>query len=93
MARAVQYVRAMKDLEQRNVEKWTMEKLMHEKEVSDLRMLVDESEQKWLAEKARREELETEVARLKKLLGETEEDELDEDDEEDDRPAKRQRIL
>jgi transcriptional regulator CBF1 len=92
LARAVQYVRQMKENEQRTVEKWTMEKLMHDQMVVELQMKCNEAEEKWKEEKTRREELEGEVARLKKLLGETEEDELDEDEDEDDRPTKRQRV-
>lgn len=92
LARAVQYVRQMKENEQRTVEKWTMEKLMHDQAIVELQMKCNETEEKWKEEKTRREELEGEVTRLKKLLGETEEDELDEDEDEDDRPTKRQRV-
>jgi hypothetical protein len=82
----------MKENEQRTIDKWTLEKLMHDQAIMELQMKCNEAEEKWKEEKARREELEGEVTRLKKLLGETEEDELDEDDDEDDRPTKRQRV-
>lgn len=92
LQRAVQYVKQLKENEQKSAEKWTMEKLLLDQSNEELQRRLRELERLWKDEKAKREELESEVVRLKKLLGETEEDELDDDEEEEERPAKRMRL-
>lgn len=92
LQRAAQYVRQLKESEQKLMEKWTIEKLMLDREIADWGVRYNECEAKWKEEKAKREELEAEVGRLKKMLGELEEDELEEDEDLEERPTKRPRI-
>jgi len=92
LQRAVQYVKQLKESEQKVMEKWTIEKLMLDREIAEWGMRYSECEARWKEEKAHRESLEEEVFRLKRMLGEAEEDELEEDEEIDERPTKRPRI-
>jgi transcriptional regulator CBF1 len=92
LQRAVQYVRHLKDNEQKSMEKWTLEKLSMDQVIADWQTRYKDCDDQLRIERHRREELEAEVSRLKKLLGETEEDELEEDEDEDERPAKRPRV-
>lgn len=71
LQRAVAYIHQLKDAEQRNVEKWTMEKLTNDQIVSDWQRRYSELEEKLGEERARREELEGEVTRMRRLLGGT----------------------
>jgi hypothetical protein len=92
LQRAVQYLRHLKDNEQKSMEKWTLEKLSMDQVIADWQTRYKDCDDQLRIERHRREELEAEVSRLKKLLGETEEDELEEDEDEDERPAKRPRV-
>jgi bHLH factor len=92
LQRAVQYVKQLKESEQKVMEKWTIEKLMLDREIAEWGMRYNECEAKWKEERAKREALEGEVARLKKTLGELEEDELEEDEDIEERPVKRPRL-
>ncbi|KIM23898.1 hypothetical protein M408DRAFT_332089 [Serendipita vermifera MAFF 305830] len=93
LQRAVAYLKQLKENEQKVMEKWTIEKLMLDREIAEWGLRYSECEARWKEEKARREDLEAEVAKLKRMLGDLEEDELEEDEELDERPVKRPRLV
>ncbi|KAF8310700.1 hypothetical protein DL93DRAFT_2084303 [Clavulina sp. PMI_390] len=49
LTRAVQYIRALKENEMRNIERWTLEKLLMDQAIGDAQVAADEK-QKWLEE-------------------------------------------
>ncbi|CAG7852897.1 SubName: Full=Probable CBF1-centromere binding factor 1 {ECO:0000313/EMBL:CCA72231.1} [Serendipita indica DSM 11827] len=100
LQRAVAYVKDLQEKEQKNIERWTMEKLTHEQVVAEWASRYKATAEDLEKEKKKTSRLEAEVIRLKAHLGEREEDELAGDEEEEDdeeeidleRPAKRMRV-
>ena len=67
LARAVQYIHHLKENEARNIEKWTLEKLLMDQAMGDLQAQLEEMKRLWEEERARRERAESELEVLKGL--------------------------
>lgn len=65
LSRAVQYIHHLKDNEARNIEKWTLEKLLMDQAMSDLQAQLEEARQALQEECLKREALETELEALR----------------------------
>lgn len=65
LSRAVQYIHHLKDNEARNIEKWTLEKLLMDQAMSDLQAQLEETRQLLQEECSKREALETELEALR----------------------------
>ncbi|KAK2460382.1 hypothetical protein APHAL10511_007547 [Amanita phalloides] len=59
LARAVQYIHHLKDNEARNIEKWTLEKLLMDQAMSDLQAQLEEMKRLWDEERMARQRAET----------------------------------
>ncbi|KAF7353644.1 BHLH domain-containing protein [Mycena venus] len=68
LSRAVQYIHHLKENEARNIEKWTLEKLLMDQAMGDLQVQLDEIRRMWEEERMLRQraEQELEVARAEK---------------------------
>ncbi|TFK72360.1 hypothetical protein BDN72DRAFT_334640 [Pluteus cervinus] len=71
LARAVQYIHHLKDNEARNIEKWTLEKLLMDQAMGDLQAQLEEVKRLWEEERAARSRAETELEMLRGLHGVT----------------------
>ena len=69
LARAVQYIHHLKENEARNIEKWTLEKLLMDQAMGDLQAQLEEMKRLWEDERTRRERAESELDVLKGLQG------------------------
>jgi len=65
LQRAVQYIHHLKENEARNIEKWTLEKLLMDQAMGDLQAQLDEMRRMWEQEREARQRLESEVATLR----------------------------
>ncbi|KLO18673.1 hypothetical protein SCHPADRAFT_819409 [Schizopora paradoxa] len=65
LSRAVQYIHHLKENEARNIEKWTLEKLLMDQAMGDLQAQLEEVKRLWDEERTKREGLEKEVQSLK----------------------------
>lgn len=69
LARAVQYIHHLKENEARNIEKWTLEKLLMDQAMGDLQAQLEEVKRMWDEERMTRTRLEAELEALKKATG------------------------
>lgn len=65
--RAVQYIHHLKENEARNIEKWTLEKLLMDQAMGDLQAQLEEMRRLWEEERQTKQKLEAEVQVLKGL--------------------------
>lgn len=68
LSRAVTYIRQLKENEARNIEKWTLEKLLMDQAMGELQATIDETRRRWDEERAKVQTLEAEVADLRAQL-------------------------
>ncbi|KAG9310946.1 hypothetical protein JVU11DRAFT_8820 [Chiua virens] len=61
LARAVQYIHHLKENEARNIEKWTLEKLLMDQAMGDLQGQLEEMRRLWEEERAARQRAESEL--------------------------------
>ena len=71
LSRAVQYIHHLKENEARNIEKWTLEKLLMDQAMGDLQAQLEEVRRAWDDERAARQRLENELAVLRGMQGST----------------------
>ena len=67
LSRAVQYIHHLKENEARNIEKWTLEKLLMDQAMGDLQAQLEEMKRLWEEERTKRERSESELEVLKQL--------------------------
>lgn len=65
LSRAVTYIRQLKENEGRNIEKWTLEKLLMDQAMSDLQAQFEDLRQRWEADQEKIAQLEAEVVELR----------------------------
>ena len=65
LARAVQYIHHLKENEARNIEKWTLEKLLMDQAMGDLQAQLDEVRRLWEEDRVARQRVETELEVLR----------------------------
>lgn len=68
LSRSVQYIHHLKENEARNIEKWTLEKLLMDQAMGDLQAQLEDMRRVYQEESHRREKAEAEVASLKAEL-------------------------
>ena len=68
LSRAVQYIHHLKDNEARNIEKWTLEKLLMDQAMGDLQAQLEEIRRAWESERRLKETAEAELEQLRKEL-------------------------
>lgn len=61
LSRAVQYIHHLKENEARNIEKWTLEKLLMDQAMGDLQAQLEEVRRLWEEERVARQRLEAEL--------------------------------
>ncbi|KAF7297318.1 BHLH domain-containing protein [Mycena indigotica] len=71
LARAVQYIHHLKENEARNIEKWTLEKLLMDQAMGDLQVQLDEIRRMWEEERLGRQRAEAELETLRGKSGTT----------------------
>lgn len=65
LSRAVQYIHHLKENEARNIEKWTLEKLLMDQAMGDLQAQLEEVRKMWEEERLARQRAEAELAVLR----------------------------
>jgi len=65
LARAVQYIHHLKENEARNIEKWTLEKLLMDQAMGDLQAQLEEVRRLWEEERVARQRVENELELLR----------------------------
>ena len=65
LSRAVQYIHHLKENEARNIEKWTLEKLLMDQAMGDLQAQLEEMRRLWEEERLARQRLESELEVLR----------------------------
>ncbi|KAK7045437.1 basic helix-loop-helix protein [Paramarasmius palmivorus] len=65
LSRAVQYIHHLKENEARNIEKWTLEKLLMDQAMGDLQAQLEEVKNMWTEERNLRQRAEAELEHLK----------------------------
>ncbi|KAJ7042923.1 hypothetical protein C8F04DRAFT_1075276 [Mycena alexandri] len=65
LSRAVQYIHHLKENEARNIEKWTLEKLLMDQAMGDLQVQLDEIRRMWEEERMNRQRAEQELEVLR----------------------------
>lgn len=65
LARAVQYIHHLKENEARNIEKWTLEKLLMDQAMGDLQAQLEEVKRLWEEERMNRSRLDAELNALR----------------------------
>jgi hypothetical protein len=65
LSRAVQYIHHLKENEARNIEKWTLEKLLMDQAMGDLQAQLDEVRRMWEEERKAKQAVEKELNQLK----------------------------
>lgn len=65
LSRAVQYIHHLKENEARNIEKWTLEKLLMDQAMGDLQTQLEEMRRLWEEERDARQRVEKEVVALR----------------------------
>ncbi|KAF9559020.1 hypothetical protein CPC08DRAFT_666860 [Agrocybe pediades] len=68
LSRAVQYIHHLKENEARNIEKWTLEKLLMDQAMGDLQAQLEEIKRLWEEERAARARAEAELEQLRNSL-------------------------
>ncbi|KAF9027819.1 hypothetical protein BDZ89DRAFT_949070 [Hymenopellis radicata] len=66
LSRAVQYIHHLKENEARNIEKWTLEKLLMDQAMGDLQAQLEEMRRLWEEERINRMRLEQELEASRK---------------------------
>jgi bHLH factor len=66
LARSVQYIHHLKENEARNIEKWTLEKLLMDQAMGDLQNQLEEVKRMWEEERNARQRLELELETTRK---------------------------
>ena len=69
LSRAVQYIHHLKENEARNIEKWTLEKLLMDQAMGDLQAQLEEVKRRWEEETMLRSRAEAELEALRNLNG------------------------
>lgn len=69
LSRAVQYIHHLKENEARNIEKWTLEKLLMDQAMSDLQAQLEEMKRLWDEERMGRQRAENELELLRSMHG------------------------
>ncbi|KAF8970717.1 hypothetical protein BDZ97DRAFT_1790677 [Flammula alnicola] len=69
LSRAVQYIHHLKENEARNIEKWTLEKLLMDQAMGDLQAQLEEIKRLWEEERMARARLEAELDVLRSMNG------------------------
>ncbi|KAJ4480911.1 hypothetical protein J3R30DRAFT_3462282 [Lentinula aciculospora] len=87
LSRAVQYIHHLKENEARNIEKWTLEKLLMDQAMGDLQAQLEEMRRLWEEERGHRQRADSELETLRGAKAGTKR--ANEEDNEDE--AKRQR--
>ncbi|PCH43203.1 hypothetical protein WOLCODRAFT_138239 [Wolfiporia cocos MD-104 SS10] len=67
LSRAVQYIHHLKENESRNIEKWTLEKLLMDQAMGDLQAQLEETRRAWDEERLARQRAESELDVLRGL--------------------------
>ena len=65
LSRAVQYIHHLKENEARNIEKWTLEKLLMDQAMGDLQAQLEEMRRMWDEERVSRQRAEAELELLR----------------------------
>ncbi|KAJ6556894.1 hypothetical protein B0H10DRAFT_2121887 [Mycena sp. CBHHK59/15] len=65
LSRAVQYIHHLKENEARNIEKWTLEKLLMDQAMGDLQVQLDEIRRMWEEERMMRQRVEKDLETLR----------------------------
>ena len=65
LSRAVQYIHHLKENEARNIEKWTLEKLLMDQATGDLQAQLEEMRRMWDEERVARQRAEAELEALR----------------------------
>ncbi|KNZ75539.1 Centromere-binding protein 1 [Termitomyces sp. J132] len=68
LSRAVQYIHHLKENEARNIEKWTLEKLLMDQAMGDLQTQLEEMKKMWEAEREGRGRAEAELEALRSAM-------------------------
>lgn len=102
LSRSVQYIHHLKENEARNIEKWTLEKLLMDQAMGDLQAQLEEVKRMWEDERRKREKAEAELSHMRseisavasgKKRSSAEAEDLPENSKEgEDRGAKRTRV-
>jgi len=71
LSRAVQYIHHLKENEARNIEKWTLEKLLMDQAMGDLQGQLEEMRRVWEEERALRQRYESDLDMLRGGSGKT----------------------
>ncbi|KAG7450961.1 uncharacterized protein BT62DRAFT_883804 [Guyanagaster necrorhizus] len=61
LSRAVQYIHHLKENEARNIEKWTLEKLLMDQAMGDLQAQLEDMRKMWEEERMNRQRIEAEI--------------------------------
>lgn len=69
LQRAVQYIHHLKENEARNIEKWTLEKLLMDQAMGDLQAQLEEMRRLWEEERGNRSRAEGELEVLRGVTG------------------------
>ncbi|KAF8628572.1 hypothetical protein AX17_005968 [Amanita inopinata Kibby_2008] len=69
LSRAVQYIHHLKENEARNIEKWTLEKLLMDQAMGDLQAQLEEMKRLWEEERMARQRAENEIELLRSMHG------------------------
>lgn len=69
LSRAVQYIHHLKENEARNIEKWTLEKLLMDQAMGDLQTQLEEVKRMWEEERMARQRAENELEALRRAGG------------------------
>jgi bHLH factor len=69
LSRAVQYIHHLKDNEARNIEKWTLEKLLMDQAMGDLQAQLEEMRRAWDEERVARQKAQNELEAFKSGRG------------------------
>ncbi|KDQ55938.1 hypothetical protein JAAARDRAFT_36714 [Jaapia argillacea MUCL 33604] len=69
LSRAVQYIHHLKENEARNIEKWTLEKLLMDQAMGDLQAQLEEMRRMWEEERVARQRLESELEVVRGVQG------------------------
>ncbi|TFK36570.1 hypothetical protein BDQ12DRAFT_706297 [Crucibulum laeve] len=97
LSRAVQYIHHLKENEARNIEKWTLEKLLMDQAMGDLQAQLEEVKRMWEEERMARQRLDNELEAIRGVQGqgqgkeESNKRRSEEGDKEEERDGKRQR--
>ena len=67
LSRAVQYIHHLKENEARNIEKWTLEKLLMDQAMGDLQAQLEEVKRRWEEESMMRSRAEAELEALRNM--------------------------